>query len=1187
MKKLKIKESQAKRLGLIKEEDEGGVKSFNSNLGPTYVKIVIEGPNVAKNKDYILSRCKKFDETNTLNFFEATGKIVGNFDYKRLKDLANEMVKFDKSISIKNKTSGRSITEGNRIKITKEQYNRIFASKIHESMNPVDKQFKKEFNGTDVKNLGESEFDIKKPNTSIPKNAQGTFGKDLIQEDLKNETLELIKYLYRKSDELSPFWGDNGISYDDICDVLTTKGLIVKKDGAYQVSKKVGSKEEAINAIESALSELVGENGGKELETEAGGYPAGAEHDSSAPYNQREPDTTKPIQPKEKRAVVLALNREIAILKIDSQLLLFPYDMLDRNDFFPYATVERRYVGKDEDGQPDYEYDNDFEIDADTISNYVNDNIGSLNVGEGIAGWEDGADLIKIDEPLKQELIQLFGLNKNIVSALTSIGEGLEDVVNHFGKQEEPSGPSAMDMVKSGIQQHLVKPETSKSKEEIAAKLKALRDKELERRKTDLGESEGFSEDALAVKMFNDLNQESYVPMGKRNEGFMDRIVLQRLMKDGYVDYDTDVDYDNGHAIGAQDFYWFNDAGRQNITSPEQLKDEYFYSSYEKNPEKGMFGEEAVDETTGAASSGAFVAPMGSEPVKRTIFETGLVGNYTHFAINKNTNKIVNGWDYRGVENDDIKNYSSIDLKDMFPENKLSDFLITTTKNLEKKGISPFDINNWDQAGLNETTTTASAGNFQYDANAFPNIGRNGEFKNKSVKESFSKAETTPQWSGGAFVDQPECSKMNNNKEAQNGGCNSGASSLKVNYKKGSVNAPSLGEGFVREALKIQHDKANNKLIVLSDLTGKEGSNETFKNKNLLKSKGFAWNGSNWVIGADKFEVAKETLSIANKVNYIIDKIEELEEYIDDSNAENKNFLKAQLNQYVMDLANATDEAALSAEIRRYLTFFSKFHKYSFYNRILIYIQNPNATQVASYKFWETKHRQVQKGAKAIKVLAPIISKGSNEETPEDGELNTSNAVRGFRAVNVFDISDTKATSPEGETPNEPEWFGENTPSETADKLFEAVSDLADDMNIKVTNTDAKGGERGYSAGDHINITSGVEGVGRISTMIHEMAHELMHRSDKSLYYIDNGSNFGKARELKELQAESVSYVVLKHYGLPVSHHATYLALWKANKETIQANLEIISKVSEFLIKKIDEKVGEISTKTTSEPQLN
>jgi len=91
--------------------------------------------------------------------------------------------------------------------------------------------------------------------------------------------------------------------------------------------------------------------------------------------------------------------------------------------------------------------------------------------------------------------------------------------------------------------------------------------------------------------------------------------------------------------------------------------------------------------------------------------------------------------------------------------------------------------------------------------------------------------------------------------------------------------------------------------------------------------------------------------------------------------------------------------------------------------------------------------------------------------------------------------------------------------------------------------------------------------------MIHELAHELMHRPNTSIYYINNGE--GKtATELKELQAESVSYVVLKHYGIPVSHHATYLALWKANKERIENNLQIISKVSQFIITKIDDEIN-------------
>jgi hypothetical protein len=90
-----------------------------------------------------------------------------------------------------------------------------------------------------------------------------------------------------------------------------------------------------------------------------------------------------------------------------------------------------------------------------------------------------------------------------------------------------------------------------------------------------------------------------------------------------------------------------------------------------------------------------------------------------------------------------------------------------------------------------------STGNFQYDTPGL-NIGRNGEFKKGGKKP---KAFKTPQWAGGAIVEQPECSKLNNNEVAQKGGCNSGASSLKMEKPSGSINAPSLGENKIFEEI--------------------------------------------------------------------------------------------------------------------------------------------------------------------------------------------------------------------------------------------------------------------------------------------------------------------------------------------------------------------------------------------------
>lgn len=461
----------------------------------------------------------------------------------------------------------------------------------------------------------------------------------------------------------------------------------------------------------------------------------------------------------------------------------------------------------------------------------------------------------------------------------------------------------------------------------------------------------------------------------------------------------------------------------------------------------------------------------------------------------------------------------------------------------------------------NEVTTAASSG--QYTASAFPNIRRDGSFKEAEM----TRAQKETQYSGGGFVKFKDCVRPNNKP------CSQGAidKPVKVVSTRANVISPSLNEGLVREALKLKKDDKTKKLIVISDLEGKAASQETFSNKNVLKQNGFVWNGSNWVINYDQLDNAKRVLTLINKADYLVNTLEDIEDFIETAeNVDGKNLIKAKLDQYIKDLADATDEAALSAEIRRYLTFFSKFHDYSFYNRILIYIQRPDATKVASYKKWQEKFRQVKKGAKGIMIFAPIISKTKKDSDKEDDDFDLKpDTVTRFRAVSVFDISDTEPIDERGEVPETPQWWGENTPSETADKLYGYVSEVASDMGIKVTQSDASRGEKGYAAGDHINISSDVEGVGKLSTMIHEIAHELMHFKKSSIFYQDDEVRSSSA--LKELQAESVSYVVLKHYGIPVKHHTTYLALWGANKEKIQSNLEVISKVSQFIIDRIDE----------------
>ena len=82
---------------------------------------------------------------------------------------------------------------------------------------------------------------------------------------------------------------------------------------------------------------------------------------------------------------------------------------------------------------------------------------------------------------------------------------------------------------------------------------------------------------------------------------------------------------------------------------------------------------------------------------RRIIRESSEEGNYTHFAVNKNTNMIVNGWDYSGYDPTELRqfkrDYFFDDLRDYDLNPK--DYTIVTRAYLERQGIDPNDQSNW------------------------------------------------------------------------------------------------------------------------------------------------------------------------------------------------------------------------------------------------------------------------------------------------------------------------------------------------------------------------------------------------------------------------------------------------------------------------------------------------------------
>ena len=106
-----------------------------------------------------------------------------------------------------------------------------------------------------------------------------------------------------------------------------------------------------------------------------------------------------------------------------------------------------------------------------------------------------------------------------------------------------------------------------------------------------------------------------------------------------------------------------------------------------------------------------------------------------------------------------------------------------------------------------------------------------------------------------------------------------------------------------------------------------------------------------------------------------------------------------------------------------------------------------------------------------------------------------------------------------------------------------------------------------------------------LSTLIHEMAHSELHNK-KSLAERFEGK---LTRSSKELQAESVAYVVSNHLGFDTSNDSfAYLASWSQEPdglENLKAQLEIVQEEASSLMKRIDKHLEKYQNLTVSKDE--
>ena len=276
-------------------------------------------------------------------------------------------------------------------------------------------------------------------------------------------------------------------------------------------------------------------------------------------------------------------------------------------------------------------------------------------------------------------------------------------------------------------------------------------------------------------------------------------------------------------------------------------------------------------------------------------------------------------------------------------------------------------------------------------------------------------------------------------------------------------------------------------------------------------------------------------------------------------------------------LETGIQELFESERYKAYLTTMSKFHSYSFNNTLLIAMQGGQL--VAGYNKWRDDfHRNVKKGEKAIKILAPAPFKAKKEVQKldaqgrpvmgKDGKPVTEVQeiqVPAFKIVSVFDVSQT-----EGEPlPS----IGVEELTGSVERYGEFFKALAQTSPVPIGFEDIPGGSHGYYhlTEKRIAIQEGMSELQTLKTAIHEIAHSKLHAIDPEAPAIEQADR--PDSRTREVQAESVAYAVCQHYGLDTSDYSFgYVAGWSSGKDLkeLKASLETIRATAHELITTID-----------------
>lgn len=239
---------------------------------------------------------------------------------------------------------------------------------------------------------------------------------------------------------------------------------------------------------------------------------------------------------------------------------------------------------------------------------------------------------------------------------------------------------------------------------------------------------------------------------------------------------------------------------------------------------------------------------------------------------------------------------------------------------------------------------------------------------------------------------------------------------------------------------------------------------------------------------------------------------------------------------------------------------FSRFAQYSPGNALLILMQSPDASYVAGYRAWQGLGRQVERGQRAITILAPVTKKD---------EEDTRKLV-GFRTASVFDI---------GQTSGEPLQIPSPEPL-AGDRMGEVLSRLIPVVGVPVKFGDTGEAYGVWSPGEGtITIRQDAPQNHQFKTLLHEWSHSIGVPNPQAME--------DRHRGAEEIIAETTAFIIAGSLGIDTSEYSRgYVAGWARadTKLVAEATHEIGSRVHRIIqtIERAAERDPELKRLTTA-----